>query len=170
MGTAVAIAVFAGILLLAATGVAASKGKSWLLEDLQMAANEKLLFDDEKASFGVLGYQRAAHNWVPMLAGKVRVTNQRLIVSQKGPFSKSDCIRYVVYYGSNPIPDSEKSGFPYVSFRNDNSRNQVVENKLRLFPTEQSTILPSYLEIGSPKLSEYLPVLGCPNGSPATPE
>jgi hypothetical protein len=159
MGTTMSIALFLGIVLVGATGIAALRGKSWRLDDVVLAANEKVLFDDDRAKFGVQGYQRAVHNWVPLLGGKVRLTDQRLILTQQGPFSKADCIRYVVYHADNPVPDSEKTGFPYLGFKTDLSRLEVNENKLRLYPNEQSTILPSYLEIESPVLADYLVAL-----------
>lgn len=167
LGVMAAVSVAAGIL---------SRGKTNRLDKLELLPGEVVLFDDTGASYGRLTRDQAVYNSISFMGATVRCTNRRLLVAQKGLFSKYFCVMFAIYYGGADVPDDQRSPFPFVSFAVSRASGEapgavslIGDDRIRFHPLEQATYLPIYLELVSSRAKQYLALIQ-PSDDATTPK
>lgn len=124
--------------------VMSRKWKDMNLERLQLLPGEKILFDEG----GVRAETRFKVGEDTLLPGaKLLITSRRIIVAQKGLFSKQHMIRYVILLkgrGMGQAPEGIGGGAlqtGYVTYRTESNNVTEAEEKnkpcLRIAPSEE---------------------------------
>lgn len=134
------------------------------LDRLVLPEGEELCFDDDQARFAVLGKNRKSAKPPRFRGAVVRLTSKRLFVAEPvGPVNR---LRWVVYH-TGPAPEGAGNAWSdgYGSFSTSPAHIGVeldAERRcLRIRPDSANTgPAPAQLAIQSPRLGEYLPVLG----------
>lgn len=135
------------------------------LDRLSLREGEELCFDDEQARFATVGRNRNTGKAPSFRRAVVRLTSERLIVAEPtGPVTR---LRWAVYH-RGAMPDDVGNAWSdgYVSFATSPSHISVqLEAKrrcLRIRPKGETTAgaAPEHLAIESPRLGEYMKVLG----------
>ncbi len=135
------------------------------LDRLGLREGEELCFDDGEARFAVVGKNRRARKAPRFRPAVVRLTSERLIVAEPtGPVTR---LRWAVYH-RGALPDDVGNAWSdgYVSFATspaDISLKLDPEQRcLRIRPNGATSAgpAPEHLAIESPRLGEYMAVLG----------
>jgi hypothetical protein len=135
------------------------------LDRLSLKEGEELCFDDEEARFAAVGKNRHTGKAPSFRRAVVRLTSERLIVAEPmGPITR---MRWAVYH-RGVLPDAVGNAWTdgYVSFATSPAHIsvQLEANKrcLRIRPNGETTAgpAPEHLAIESPRLGEYMAVLG----------
>lgn len=134
------------------------------LDRLALFDGEKLCFDDDQARYTVIDNRPSRH--APrFMRAIVRVTSERLIVAE--PAGRIARLRWAIYH-AGPIPDGLGNAWQdgYVSFAT-SARCVSVDlgaerRVLSIAPSERAPDegMPARLKIESPRLGDYLVVLG----------
>lgn len=135
------------------------------LDRMSLRDGESLRFDDEEARFAVVGKNRRKNKALRFRQAVVRLTSERLIVAEPvGPITR---LRWAVYHrGSLPSDVGNAWSVGYVSFATSPAHVSVqleTEKRcLRIRPMGATTAgaAPEHLAIESPRLGEYLKILG----------
>ena len=135
------------------------------LDRVDLQDGEELCFDDDQARFAVFGKHRKAGKAPAFRRAVVRLTSERLIVAEPtGPINR---LRWSVYHGGS-LPEGIGSVWSdgYVSFATSPAHISVqldaARRCLRIRPSGPASAgpTPEHLTIESPRLGEYLGVLG----------
>ncbi len=135
------------------------------LDRISLREGEELRFDDDEARFAVIGKNRRSGKAPSFRRAVVRVTSERLIVAEPmGPVTR---LRWSIYHrGALPADVGNAWSDGYVSFATSPAHISVqleaARRCLRIRPKGHTTAgpTPEHLAIESPRLGEYLPVLG----------
>jgi hypothetical protein len=152
---------------LAAYVVVSSRGmQSPRLSALVAIPGEQDEFTDEEVRFAIMPFNHAAATSVRRTAGRVRITNHRLLIIYRPPLWKEDVIGAMIYRpGATILPfDPFKQNYPI--FTSDPRRLQTLKPNgkvgqcVRMVPIENTTYLPSWIEIETSIPEPYQRALG----------
>lgn len=135
------------------------------LDRMSLREGEELCFDDEQARFAVVGKNRRARKPPRFRSAVVRLTSERLIVAEPtGPITR---LRWAVYHrGAMPGGVGKAWSDGYISFATSPAHISVKLDAdprclcIRPKGATSAGVAPAHLAIESPRLGEYLAVLG----------
>jgi hypothetical protein len=147
-----------GLVALVVIVFGAINGRRAMLDRLVPLEGETTLLELD-VQFTALAYQHAVVNTFVYLGARLRVTDRRIIVAQRGLGSKRCVVRYVGYRKGVPPSDLE-NGYPVFAIEPPKIvADKAGKRELRIAPRQLAPTFPLYVAIRSEQLDEILRVI-----------